>query len=101
MGLGDWFRNFWGGVVHMGLSIVEKLGRAAVWMLTVVVIPMTIWFITLRSDVDSLKKKELQTTEEIRVLSGQVNEFRGSTEKGIQEIARSLGRVEGELRRIK
>ena len=101
MNIGDWFGNMLGGFAGMIASVVEKIGKAAVWMLTVVVIPMTVWFIALRSDVDQLKQKEIATKNEILLIAEQVGSLRDSTDKGFQDVSRSLGRVEGELRRIK
>ena len=71
------------------------------WFIVNLVIPITAWFILLRSDVISLKKAEAETEIRVGIIEENLVKKDELLNLKIEEIIRSLGRIEGEMKRIK
>lgn len=81
------------------------------WFISSVVIPLTIWFTVLRHDVSQVAKDQSVFEAEVRVKFKEIDdEFHSRTlqreardehlNNTLGEIQKSIGRVEGELKRI-
>lgn len=79
----------------------EVLIKGVGWFFTAMIIPMSIWFISLhvqvnqtQAQVASLAKKEKETQEKLSTLRTRVDDK-------LDVIIEKLGLVQGELKRIK
>jgi hypothetical protein len=71
------------------------------WMISSVIVPLTIWFAALRSDI-SLSEKEIKRID-AKIMGADQTTREGFHDIGkrLDVIQQSLGEVRGELRRIK
>jgi hypothetical protein len=81
------------------------------WFISSVVIPLTIWFTVLRGDVSQVARDQVEFKTEVRTKFKEIDEeFHNRTvqrdakdqylNNTLGEIQKSIGRVEGELKRI-
>ena len=75
-------------------GLVAKFSKLISWFITAVVIPVTIWFTVLRYDIQSMKV----TTANLQT---RMDNNDSMLAQRLEEMNRSLGRIEGELKRIK
>jgi hypothetical protein len=73
---------------------LAKFSKLISWFITAVVIPVTIWFTVLRYDMQHIKT----TTANLQTRMDQTDSLLAQR---LEEMNRSLGRIEGELKRIK
>ena len=77
--------------------MVKSILKAAVWLIGSVIIPATVWFTMLKQEVVAQEKRI--TTLEVR--SEKIEEKALTREevlaKKLEDIQRSLGRIEGRL----
>ena len=71
------------------------------WFFAAIVIPVTVWFLALRSDVSALESKVAYNIEAIRSLKVINKDFNQTVIYKLDEMNRSIGRLEGEIKRIK
>jgi hypothetical protein len=76
------------------LGALTKFSKLISWFITAVVIPVTIWFTVLRHDIQSMKT----TTSNLQT---RMDNNDSMLAQRLEEMNRSLGRIEGELKRIK
>lgn len=85
-------------------ALLDFFGGAAkitTWFMSAIVIPIAAWFIVLRDDVRMLQRDALAGKDYVRIVETRVVDLEKAVEKKNDEIMRSLGRIEGELKRIK
>ena len=76
------------------LGALAKFSKLISWFITAVVIPVTIWFTVLRYDMQHIKTTTV-------ALEARIESNESILAKSLEEMNRSLGRIEGELKRIK
>jgi hypothetical protein len=79
------------------IQVFEKLGKGLSWFITAVVVPATIWFTVLKTDMVTLKAQTVQNSSDIDFIRREIHAAALRWEKDLAEIKRSLGRVEGYL----
>jgi len=82
-------------------ELLTGIVKTLSWFVVTLVIPMTVWFMLLRSDVVSLKKVEAQTEMRVGIIEDNLVKKDELLNLKIEEIIRSLGRIEGQMSRIK
>ena len=84
--------------------LLDFFGGAAkifTWFITAVVLPVVAWFLMMRDDVRSLQRDALQSKDQVRKVESRVMDLEHESNLKHTEVIRSLGRIEGELRRIR
>lgn len=76
------------------LELVQKSGQLVFWFVTSIIIPLTIWFTLVRSDISNLKAETLDNKVEIK-------DVKEKTNGKLDMIISDLGVIKGELKRIK
>lgn len=85
-------------------GVLEFFGGAAkvfTWFLTAIVIPMTAWFVVLREDVKGLQRDAVASRAYVQLIENRVYSVERDIDQKHNEVLRSLGRIEGELKRIR
>lgn len=85
-------------------ALMDFFGGAAkilTWFLSAIVIPVTAWFIVLREDVKGLQRDAVAGKDYVRIVETRVYDLEKHVQTSNDEIMRSLGRIEGELKRIR
>lgn len=85
-------------------GILQFFGGAAkvlVWFISAVVIPLTVWITFQRDEMKTLRKDvNFNYAEQIR-FENEIETRRLQDQKRFDEIMVTLGRMEGELKRIR
>lgn len=85
-------------------AIIESLGGIAkilFWFITAVVIPITIWFLVLKLEVNEAKTNISDLKVRIKEDEETVKSSFKTLDQKLDQIHKDLGQVMGELRRIK
>jgi hypothetical protein len=80
---------------------IGKIPQLVRWFFTAIVIPLSIWFLALRSDVNALSIKQVNTQSAVKRIEAASVSHNEMVVRKLTEFERSLGRIEGEIKRIK
>jgi hypothetical protein len=83
------------------MSWIDNIPGVVRWFITGIAIPLTVWFLAIRSDVSALQIKQQSTEFQIKTLQRYNQDSDKIIVNKLEEVQRSLGRLEGEIKRIK
>lgn len=83
------------------LELVSKSGQLIFWFISAVIIPVTVWFTLVRSDLTNVKAQQIEDRMYIASVDEKVDDFKETNEDNMKKIIQDLGIIKGELKRIK
>jgi len=83
------------------LELISKGGQAFLWFIGSVVIPVTVWFTLVRSDISHGKEQIIENKERIDLVDKKVDDLNDKVTDKMDRIIQDLGVIKGELKRIK
>lgn len=90
-----------GQIFEAMLQFFGGAARVLTWFISAVVIPLTVWLTVQRKDVLNLKQNvEANYAQQLRT-ENEIEIRRSENEKRFDDVMTALGRIEGELKRIK
>ncbi len=78
-----------------------NIAKAIGWFLATIVFPLTAWFVVLKVDVAANAKETESIKAEVMGIANEIKIDRTHLGHKLEEIQRSIGRIEGKLDRRK
>lgn len=84
-------------------AVLEKYKAtiaASVWVITVIIMPLTIWFTAISYKIDDANAKIIIVDENEKVLSNKVEELEVRISDKLEAIHKDVGQIKGELKHL-
>lgn len=83
------------------MEFFGKWAKLFGWLVTGIIIPVTTWFVVLRSDVKAMQISILEHTEQVSEIKAGIIVDKDRLNLKLETIISELGQIKGELKRIK